>query len=112
VVFPIVVESLPATELTLEVDVMTPHMYMYVMADVTGELVDANVTLPSTWNKMLMRGYGSAWTAMSQVIAFYSELPSTWATIPITMSRAFVDHRRVWGWFGLQSVALQVAPHF
>ena len=52
-----------------------------------------------------MRGYGSAWTAMSEVIAFYSELPSTSATVPVTVSQAFVDHRRVWGWFALQSVA-------
>ena len=108
---PIVVESPPATELTLEPDVMTLHA-MYVMADVIGQLVEANITLPPTWNnlenytkEMLTRGYSSAWTAMSELIAFYTPLPSTSATIPITMSRAFVDRRRVFGWFTLQAAA-------
>jgi hypothetical protein len=112
VVFPIVVESPPATELALEADIMTPHA-MYVMADVIIELVDANITLPSLWNnmenytrEMLTRGYTSAWTVMSEMVAFYSPAyPSTSVTIPVTMSRAFVDRRRVWGWFVLQGVA-------
>jgi hypothetical protein len=111
VVSPIVVESPPSTELTLEADVMTLHA-LYVMADVVGELVDANMTLPPTWDnienftkEMLTRGYISAWTAMSELIAFYAPYPSTSVTIPITMSRAFVDRRRVWVWLVLQGVA-------
>ena len=112
VVFPLVVESPPATELALEGDIMTPHA-MYVMADVIAELVDSNITLPSQWNnmenytrEMLMRGYTSAWTAMSEMVAFYSlPYPSTSVTIPVTMSRAFIDRRRVWGWLVLQGVA-------
>jgi hypothetical protein len=111
VVSPIVVESPPSTELTLEADVMTLQA-MYVMADVIGELVDANITLPPTWDniqnyttEMLTRGYTSAWTAMSELIAFYTPYPSTPVTIPITMSRAFVDRRRVWGWLALQVLA-------
>jgi len=111
VVFPIVVESPPAAKLTLEADIMTPHA-LYVMADVIGQLVDANVTLPPTWNnlenytkEMLMRGYSGAWTAMSELFAFYTPYLSTPATIPITMSRAVVDHRRVWAWFVIQGLA-------
>lgn len=82
------------------------------MADVIGVLAQANVTLPSTWNnidgytkEVLIRGYSSAWTAMSELIARYTPYPSTAATIPITMSRAFVDRRRVWAWFSLQAMA-------
>ena len=111
VVFPMVVQSPPATELTLQADIMTQHA-LYLMVDVIGELVNANVTLPSAWNNMenytrelLMRGYSSAWTVMSELVAIYNPYPSTRVTIPITMSRAFVDYRRVWGWFALQGVA-------
>ena len=111
VVFPMVVQSLPATELTLEADIMTQHA-LYLMVDVIGEIVNANVTLPSAWNNMenytkelLMRGYSSAWTAMSELVAVYTPYPTTRVTIPITMSQAFVDYRRVWGWFALQGMA-------
>ena len=71
VALPLVVESPRATELTLEADVMTLHA-TYVMADVIGQLVEANITLPPTWNnlenytkQMLTRGYSSAWTAIT-----------------------------------------------
>ena len=110
VVFPIVVESPPMAQLILEADVMTQHA-LYVMADVIGVLVQANVTLPPTWNniegytkEMLVRGYSSAWTAMSELIASYTPYPSTSVTIPIIMSQAFVDRRRAWAWFALQGV--------
>ena len=110
VVFPIVVENPPGSQLTLEADVMTQHA-TYVMADVIGVLVQANITLPPTWNNIegyargiLARGYSSAWTAMSELIAFYTPYLSTRATIPVTMSQAFIDHRRVWAWFALQGL--------
>lgn len=41
--------------------------------------------------EVLVRGYSSAWTVMSEMFASYSGLDSTYVTVPIATSRAFVD---------------------
>lgn len=108
VVFPLVVQNPAGVELTLQPDEATEQT-MYVMSDVIGELASSNVTMPILWDSLeaytkevLVRGYSSAWTVMSEMIAFYSPKPSTFVTIPIPTSRAFVDRRRLWGWYALQ----------
>ncbi|KAF8316597.1 hypothetical protein DL93DRAFT_2077832 [Clavulina sp. PMI_390] len=111
VVFPLVVQNPAGEVLSLQADVATTQA-LYVMADVIGSLAASNVTLPGLWDnieaytkEVLVRGYSSAWTVMSEMLAFYSPLPSTFVSIPINTSRAVVDRRRLWGWFALQVLA-------
>jgi len=68
VVFPNAVETPLASKLTLEADVMTPHV-LYVMADVIGQLVDTEYinNLENCTNEIAYEG-----TAMSELIAFYT----------------------------------------
>lgn len=111
VIFPLVVQNPPGVDLVLQPDVATQQA-MYLMADVIGQLASSNVTMPIMWNnienytkEVLVRGYSSAWTVISEMFAFYSSKPSTFVTIPIPTSRAFVDRRRLWGWYALQVLA-------
>ncbi|KAF8316596.1 hypothetical protein DL93DRAFT_2154652 [Clavulina sp. PMI_390] len=111
VVFPLVVQNPAGAKLSLQPDIATTQA-LYVMADVIGTLTTSNVTLPAVWDniesytkEILVRGYSSAWTVMSELFAFYSPLPSTYVDIPVNTSRADVDHRRLWGWYALQVLA-------